>query len=118
MTKDIFTLIKLYKYFEKNDKLWKLLNTDNNRHLFLNNIDILKEEHNQELYDYFIEHFYITLKIDKKREIYKKASEYAKAILKLNNGKKLINNLIKELKSSEYKKCSALFDEIDKLINN
>ncbi len=117
-TKDVFLLIKLYSGLDMNDKLWDLLNTDNRRYLFINNIDGLKEKHSKELYNYFIGQFYDTLKMGKLRENYKKATRYVEAISKLNDGDILVNNLIEELRKSEYQKCSALFDEINKSIAN
>lgn len=112
-TKAVSLLNKVYKYFNETEKLWNLLNNDTNRYLLINNIDELKENYYNELYEYFIEQFYETLKIDKKREVYKDASRYVKAISKLEDGKNLVNQLILELKKSEYQKCSALFDEIN-----
>ena len=114
--KDVFTLIKLYKYYNETNKLWDLLNNDKYKYLFINNIDELKEEHNDELYNYFIEQFYKTLSLDKKREIYQKAVKYVEAISKLLNGEKLVDELIVDLKKSEYQKCFALFEEIDRVI--
>ncbi len=116
--KDIFILIELYKHYDEGNKLWELLNNNKNKCLFINNIEALKEEHNNELYCYFIEQFYETLKIDKKSDVYKKASKYVKAILKLYNGEDYVDDLIANLKKSEYQKCSALFGEINQAIND
>lgn len=112
-TKDIFLLIKLYKFYNKSDKLWNLLKDSNYRYLLVDNIDILKGKYNDDLYNYFVNEFYNILKESKSREVYHKASKYIKAISKLNNGNNLVNNIIFDLKKSEYQKCSALFDEID-----
>lgn len=116
--KDVFILIKLYKHFNETSKLWDLLNNDKNKYLFIDNVEELKEKYHNELYSYFIEQFYKTLKIDKKREVYQKASMYVKAISKLYNGENLINELISNIKKSEYQKCYALFDEIEQAIKN
>lgn len=117
-TKDIFLLIKLYKFYDKKGKLWNLLINSNYRYLLLDNIEILKAKYNDELYRHFIDEFYNILKEGKSREIYHKASKYVRAIFKLNNGKELVEKIILDLKKSDYQKCSALFDEINKTVNN
>lgn len=113
-TKDTFLLIKLYKFYDQKDKLWNLLIDSKYSYLLLNNIDILKEKYNDELYNHFINEFYIILKEGKNRDVYHKASKYIKAISELNGGKEYIDKIIIDLKKSEYQKCSALFDEIEK----
>lgn len=55
--------------------------------------------------------------MEKNRDVYHKASKYIKAISKLNNGKEFAKKIIQDLKKSNYQKCPALFDEIDKAIN-
>ena len=117
-TKDIFLLIKLYKFYNKVDKLWNLLKDSNYGYLLLDNIDMLKDKYNDDLYNHFVNEFYNILNESKSREVYHKASKYIKAISKLNHGNNLVNNIIFDLKQSEYKKCSALFDEIDKSLKN
>ena len=117
-TKDIFSLIKLYKFYNKVDKLWNLLKDSNYRYLLLDNIDMLKDKYNDDLYNHFVNEFYNILNESKSREVYHKASKYIKAISKLNHGNNLVNNIIFDLKQSEYQKCSALFDEIDKSLKN
>ena len=80
--------------------------------MLLDNISLLKDKYNDELYNHFIEEFYTILKEGKSREIYHKASKYIWAIRQLNDGEELVNEIIINLKKSEYQKCSALFDEI------
>lgn len=111
-TKDIHLLRKLYNYFDEDVKLWNLLKNTNYEYMLLDNISLLKDKYNNELYNHFIEKFYTILKEGKSREIYHKASKYIWAIGQLNDGEKLVNEIIINLKKSEYQKCSALFDEI------
>ena len=117
-TKDTFLLIKLYKFYENQEKLWNLLMDSNYKYLLLDNIEILKGKYNDELYHHCIEEFYKILKDGKNREIYHKASKYISAISKLNNGNDLIEKIVIDLKNSDYQKCLALFDEINKAISN
>ena len=117
-TKDIFLLVKLYKFYEKQEKLWNLLIDSNYRYLLLDNIEILKGKYNDKLYDHFIDEFYNILKQGKSRDIYNKASKYISAISKLNNGNELVEKIKIDLRNSDYQKCSALFDEINKAIKN
>ena len=117
-TKDIFLLIKLYKHYDKKEKLWDILINSNYRYLLLDNIEILKDKYNQELYAHFISEFYNILKLGKSRDIYNKASKYIYAISKLDNGDELVKKILIDLKNSDYQKCSALFDEINKSLKN
>ncbi len=117
-TKDVFLLIKLYKFYEKQDKLWNLLINSNYKYLLLDNIGLLKIKYSQELYNHFISEFYNILQQGKNRENYQKASKYISAIFKLNNGNELVENILMDLKKSEYQKCSALFEEINKALRN
>lgn len=117
-TKDIFLLIKLYQFYDKADKLWNLLNDSKYKYLLINNIDLLKNKYNEDLYKYFVNEFYKTLKEGRNREVYNKASKYITAISKLNCGNNLVDNILSELKQSEYQKRSALFDEIDQALKN
>lgn len=71
-TKDVHLLSKLYEYYDEKTKLWKLLNKDENKHLLINNVLELRDNYNNELYNYFIAEFYETLKIDKKEKYIKK----------------------------------------------
>ena len=89
-TKDIFLLIKLYKRYDKKEKLWNMLINSNYRYLLSDNIEILKDKYNEELYDHFINEFYNILKLGKNRDIYNKASKNIYAISKLNNGDELV----------------------------
>lgn len=111
-TKNVFLLIKLYRFYDKKEKIWNLLINSNYSYLLINNIDVLKDKYNDELYKHFINEFYAVLKEGKKGEVYSKAMRYIKAILSLNDGEKYIYDLIIDLKDSEYKKCSLLFDKI------
>lgn len=85
--------------------------------MFIDSIEELKENYNSQLYDYFIEQFHKTLEIDKKREIYQRASKYIKAISKLNNGETLVNDIINKLNNSKYQKCYALYEEINQVLD-
>lgn len=111
-TKDTTLLVKLYRFFNKDENLWNLLINSKYRYFLLSNIDILKNKYNNKLYEHFKKEFYNILKEDKNREVYHKASKYIIAIRELNNGANLVNDIINDLKKSEYQKCSALFDEI------
>ena len=81
------------------------------------NIEVLKDEYTDKLFNYFKNRIYEVLSGKKDRESYKKVASLVLAIKKLNNGEQLVNNTIKELKYSEYAKRTALFDEIEKAIN-
>lgn len=116
-TKDVIVLSKLYKFYNQQNKLWKLLNKDENKYLLVDNVLELKDNYNSELYKYFISEFYETLKIDKKREVYQQAVKYIKAIYKLRDGEHYVEQLISDLRNSEYKKCPALFDEIKNVLH-
>ena len=83
-------LIKLYKRYDKKEKLWNMLINSNYRYLLSDNIEILKDKYNEELYDHFINEFYNILKLGKNRDIYNKASKNIYAISKLNNGDELV----------------------------
>lgn len=117
-TKDIFLLITLYKYYDQKEKLWNLLIDSNYRYLLLDNIEILKDKYNEELYNHFTNEFYNILSQGKNREIYNKAAKYINAISKLNKGNELVAKMIIDLKASEYQRCLALFDEINQAIKN
>ena len=93
-----------------------MLINSNYRYLLSDNIEILKDKYNEELYDYFINEFYNILKLGKNRDIYNKASKNIYAISKLNNGDELVKKILIDLKKSDYQNCSALFDEINKLL--
>ena len=112
-TKNIFLLAKLYRYCGKVDKLWNLLINSHYQYLLSENIDVLRDKYNEQLYNHFINEFYTILKEGKKREVYYKASVNIVAISKLNNGSEYVQKIIADLKKSSYQKCSALFDEIN-----
>ena len=52
-----------------------MLINSNYRYLLSDNIEILKDKYNEELYDHFINEFYNILKLGKNRDIYNKASK-------------------------------------------
>ncbi len=116
-TKDIYLLVKLYNHYHKPEKLWNLLINSTHKSLLYNNVEMLKDKYNDELFNYFESEFYNTLKEDKNRQVYHQAARNIEAIAKLNNGEELVNKIINDLKKSDYKKCLALFDEINKVIN-
>lgn len=116
-TKDITLLTQLYAFFDEKSKLWNLLNNSKYQYKLIDNIDVLKDKYNKELYNYFINEFYDTLKEGKNRDVYHEASKYLKAISKLNDGQEYISNIINDLKNSDYQKCVALFDEINKALD-
>ncbi len=71
-----------------------------------------KDDYNNEILTYLKSRFYEVVESEKSRENYRRASFYVKGISMLNNGEKLTNNFINELKNSKYSKRTALFDEI------
>lgn len=111
-TKDVIALEKIYITLNKKEELLKLLLKKENESRLISNIEILKDEYNNEIHNYLKDKFYEMISVDKNRQIYHRACSYVCAICKLNNGNELVNNLINELKNSEYSKRTALFDEI------
>lgn len=116
-TKNVVILEKLYKHFGEIDKLFNLLYNKENEYRLIENIKILDEKYNKELYQYFKECFYKKITEGKQRKIYEDASKYIKAIYKLGQGELLVNTIIKELQESKYSNRPALFEEIYKAIN-
>ena len=117
-TKDVITLEKIYIFLDNKEELFKLLFKKENEYRLMANIELLKNNYNNELLKYFKERFYEVLAQEKSRENYRKAAIYIDALYKLNDGKRIVDELIKELKNSEYSKRIALFDEINKVIKN
>lgn len=117
-TKDLITLEKIYMFLDNKEELFELLFNKDNEYRLMANIEFLKDNYNNQLLKYFKERFYEVVAVEKSRGNYRKAATYVKAINKLNDGEKLVNELISELKNSEYAKRIALFDEIDKAITN
>lgn len=117
-TKDVITLEKIYIFLDNKEGLFKLLFKKENEYRLMANIELLKNNYNNELLKYFKERFYEVLAQEKSRENYRKAAIYIDALYKLNDGKRIVDELIKELKNSEYSKRIALFDEINKVIRN
>jgi glycyl-tRNA synthetase beta subunit len=115
-TKDVITLEKIYIFLDNKEELFKLLFKKENEYRLMANIDLLKDNYNNELLKYFKERFYEVLAEEKSRDNYRKAVVYIEALYKLNDGKRIVDELIKELKNSEYSKRIALFDEISKVI--
>ena len=111
--KDVIILEKIYVFLNKNEELFNLLNKKENEYRLLANVEILKNDYHDELLTHFKERFYEVLANEKSRENYKKASIFINAINKLNNGESLVNEIISELKQSEYSKRTALFEEIN-----
>lgn len=115
-TKDVIIREKIYIFLDNKEELFKLLFNKDNEYRLMQNIEFLKDNYNDELLKYFKERFYEVVAIEKSRDNYKKAATYIGAIYKLNDGERLVNELINELKSSEYSKRIALFDEINNAI--
>lgn len=110
-------LLMLYAHYNLIDKLYETIEKNNNRvDTYIKYIDKLKDKYSKELYIKLKEEFYTVLEKERTRDNYIKAVYYLKGIFKLNNGKEYINTIVNELKNSEYKKCRALFEEIDKAI--
>lgn len=114
--RDVITLEKIYVFLNNKEELFKLLFKKENEYRLMLNIEYLKDNYNKELLNYFKDRFYVVLAEEKSRENYKKAAVYIDALYKLNDGKMIVDELIKELKNSEYSKRIALFDEINKVI--
>ena len=117
-TKDVIALENIYLFLNKKDELLNLLLTKENEHRLIANIDNLKDEYNSKILTYLKSRFYEVVENEKSRENYRKASFYVKGISMLNNGERLVNSLINELKISKYSKRIALFDEISHAIKN
>lgn len=115
--KDTIILEKVYIVLEQKENLFKLLCNKENEYRLIANIEVLKDEYTDKLFNYLKNRIYEVLSGKKDRESYKKVASLVLAIKKLNNGEQLVNNTIKELKYSEYAKRTALFDEIEKAIN-
>lgn len=115
-TKDVITLEKVYLFLDNKEELFKLLYKQKNEYRLMANIENLKDTYNDELLKYLKNRFYEVVAIEKNRDNYKKAATYVEAISRLDNGEKLVNELINELKNSEYSKRIAMFDEINKAI--
>lgn len=115
--KDTIILEKVYIVLEQKENLFKLLCNKENEYRLIANIEVLKDEYTDKLFNYFKNRIYEVLSGKKDRESYKKVASLMLSIKKLNNGEQLVNNTIKELKYSEYAKRTALFDEIEKAIN-
>ena len=114
--KDIITLEKIYLFLDDKEKLFKLLFKQENEYRLMANIENLKDKYNDKLLKYLKDRFYEVVALEKSRNNYKKAATYVEAISRLNDGKKFVNELVNELRNSEYSKRIALFDEINKVI--
>ena len=112
--KDVIGLERIYLFLNKKEELFKLLFKRENEHRLIANIDNLKDDYNEEILKYLKARFYEVVAMEKSRENYKKATIYVKGMYKLNGGEDIVNELIDELKGSQYSKRTALFDEIDK----
>ena len=114
--KDVIILEKIYLFLDDKEKLFKLLFKQENEYRLMANIENLKDKYNNKLLKYLKNRFYELVAIEKSRSNYKKAATYVEAISRLNDGKRFTNELIDELRNSEYSKRIALFDEINKVI--
>lgn len=113
---DEYKLIQLYIYLKRYEDLYLLFKKSNNDYGLMQYVNVLSDDYSEELYVRFKRKFYELIVLGKDREIYKQASQFVKAIKKLNNGQEKINEFISELKESEYKNRPALFDEINKAL--
>ena len=111
-TNDVVILENVYLFLNKKEELLKLLLSRENDYRLIENINILKEQYNNEIFTYLKSRFYDIINTEKSRECYSRACYYIKCMKELDNGEKLIDDLINELKSSEYSKRKVLFDEI------
>ncbi|MCF0126176.1 MAG: hypothetical protein HUJ68_10575, partial [Clostridia bacterium] len=114
--KNIITLERLYIFLKDEDKLFELLYKKENEYRLIANVEFLKDKYGSELEKYFKTRFYKILSEEKSRENYKRACVFVTAMKKLNNGEKIINLLVQDLKESNYTNRPALFDEINKAI--
>ncbi len=114
--KDVIILEKIYLFLNDKEKLFKLLFKQENEYRLMANIENLKDKYNDKLLKYLKNRFYEVVAIEKSRSNYKKVATYVEAISRLNDGKRFVNELITELRNSEYSKRIALFDEINKVI--
>jgi len=117
-SKDVRILECIYIVLDQKEKLIKLLLKEENERRLFSNIEILKDEYNEELLQYLRKRFFETIDKEKNRDTYHKACYYIEAICKLNNGNILVELLVQELKESEYSNRRALFDEINLVIKN
>ena len=97
--------------------MFNLLYNKKNEYRLIENIYILKEKHNEELYKYFRNRFYEKLNEGRERKIYEEASKFITAIGKLEKGEELVLKVIEELRQSEFSKRTALFEEIENAIH-
>ena len=114
--KDIITMERLYIFLGDIEKLFNLLYKKENEYRLISNVEFLKDKYGIELEKYFKTRFYDTLSEEKSRENYKRACVFVTAMKKLNEGEKIVNSLVRNLKESEYANRPALFDEINKAI--
>lgn len=114
--KDVIALEKIYLFLDNKEELFKLLFNKDNEYRLMANIEFLKDNYNNQLIKYFKDRFYEVVAIEKSRDNYRKSAAYIGAIYKLNDGEKIVKELVNELKNSEYSKRIALFDEINRAI--
>ena len=114
--KDITILQKMYIFLDKKKELFELLCNKKNEYNLINNIEFLKKDYSVELEKYFKNRFYEVLIVEKSRENYKRAAIYITALYRLDDGKKIVNDFVLELRESTYSNRRALFDEINKVI--
>ena len=111
-TKDVEVLENVYLFLNKKEELLKLLLKRENDYRLVKNIRNLKDLYSNEIYAYLKSRFYDIINSEKSRACYSRACYYIKGMKELDNGESLINDLINELKNSEYSKRKSLFDEI------
>lgn len=110
--KDIIVLERIYLFLNDKKSLFNLLFNKKNECRLMDNIEFLKDEYYDKLSDYLKKRFYEVVEIERNRGNYIRAVRYIAAMKKLDNGEKMIDELIEELKESKYSKRTALFDEI------
>ncbi|GEM_PF-117231 len=113
LTKNLGHLVTLYRFTDEKEKLFNLLNEKGSRFEIIRNVDFLAEKYEPELKKFFTNSFFSSLTGEKSRKIYHEAAEYIKGLIKLEHGEKYVDDVIEQLKLSQYEKCRALFEEID-----
>lgn len=110
--KKTYQLEAVFRYMKDYKALYELLSKSENVHSLIENTDLLKDHYHDQLLDYFKKQFYACLVNPGNRKTYVEAARFVEGIFKLNDGPKLVKILIEELRSSDYSRRTALFDEI------
>lgn len=103
-----------YAATKQNDLLFRNVINSNNMYLIYTYQKYLEDEYGKEIFSRYKRYIYDVLEEGMGRDIYKKACLVIPYIKKMNEGKQLINELLKELSESKHGKKSALFDVINK----